>query len=230
MPRKPSILRIETDMLNQTMLLFSPEWQKVQGASKASDEELLMEIGIQDDKEREKVRAKIKAQKEAERKKKEDEERERKREQEILDYSAKVSGGFIEVKIGEDETAMREAWELHINKRYELSDKGVGSAELDKMGLRKYTWEEWKPYYRKMHGLPEDGIKRIPFEGKKKERKIDFNPRKALSTEELSKYGIKMSEDGPVMIPLKQAIEVSNALLTGAKTIYSVRDGLELMK
>ena len=61
MPKKPSILSIETDMLNQTMLLFSPEWQKVQGASKESDEELLMQIGIQDDKEREKTRAKIMA-------------------------------------------------------------------------------------------------------------------------------------------------------------------------
>ena len=38
------------------------------------------------------------------------------------------------------------------------------------MGFRSYTWDEWKRYYRKMHGLPEDGIKRIPFEGKKKER------------------------------------------------------------
>ena len=46
MPRKPSILSIETDMLNQTMLLFSPEWQKVQGAARISDAELLMEIGI----------------------------------------------------------------------------------------------------------------------------------------------------------------------------------------
>lgn len=33
----------------------------------------------------------------------------------------------------------------------------------DKAGLYEYTWEDWKRYYRKMHGLPEDGIKRIPF-------------------------------------------------------------------
>ena len=133
------------------------------------------------------------------------------------------------MKVGEDETAMREAWYLHMNKREDLM-RTMSEDQVNKMGLKNYTWEEWKPYYRKMHGLPEDGIKRIPFEGKKKERKVDWNPRKALSTEELGKYGIKMSEDGPVMIPLKQAMEVSNALLTGAKTIYSVRDGLELMR
>lgn len=54
--------------------------------------------------------------------------------------------------------------------------------KLEEMGFKNYTWEEWKRYYRKMHGLPEDGIKRIPFEGKKKERKIDWSTRFALST------------------------------------------------
>lgn len=32
------------------------------------------------------------------------------------------------------------------------------------------------------------------------------------------------------MIPLEKAMEVSNSLLKGAKTIHSVRDGLEVMK
>ncbi len=81
-----------------------------------------------------------------------------------------------------------------------------------------------------MHGLPEDGIKRIPFEGKKKERKIDWNARYALSTDELKKYGIEFSQDGPVMIPLDKVMAAAADLLQGAKTIHSVRDGLELMK
>ena len=32
------------------------------------------------------------------------------------------------------------------------------------------------------------------------------------------------------MIPLDKAMSVANTLLAGAKTIYSVRDGLEVMK
>jgi 2-hydroxychromene-2-carboxylate isomerase len=125
---------------------------------------------------------------------------------------------------------MREAWFVHQQKRRDASNEGVPSSKLDEMGLKNYTWEEWQRYYRKMHGLPEDGIKRIPFEGKKKERQIDWNTRYALSEEEMAKYGIKMSKDGPVMIPLDKAMEASSALLQGAKTIHSIRDGLEVMK
>ena len=50
---------------------------------------------------------------------------ERKRQQEILDYSAKVEGGYIEVKIGEDETAMRDAWLLHMDKRSQAFKDGI---------------------------------------------------------------------------------------------------------
>lgn len=81
-----------------------------------------------------------------------------------------------------------------------------------------------------MHGLPEDGIKRIKFEGKRKERKIDWGTRSALSKDELAKYGIEMSKDGPVMIPLDKALEASKSILGQAKTIHSIRDGLEIMK
>ena len=35
------------------------------------------------------------------------------------------------------------------------------------MGLKNYTWEEWKRYYRRMHGLPEDGIEGIKCEGRR---------------------------------------------------------------
>lgn len=98
------------------------------------------------------------------------------------------------------------------------------------MGFKAYDWESWKRYYRKMHGMPEDGIQRIPFEGKRKERQIDWSPRKALSVEELAKYGIQMSEEGPVMIPLDKAMAAASELLKGAKTIHSIRDGLEVMR
>lgn len=158
------------------------------------------------------------------------EERQRKREQEILDYSAKVEGGFIEVKIGEDTTAMMEAYSVHMRKRREAIRNGVDSKKLDEMGLYNFTWDEWKRHYRKMHGLPEDGIKRIPFEGKRKERNINWDARFPLSPDELAKYGIEMSEEGPVMIPLDKAMEVASSLLQGAKTIYSIRDGLEVMR
>lgn len=100
---------------------------------------------------------------------------------------------------------MEQAWYTHMDKRRELRGKGVDQREVDK-ALPNYTWEEWKKYYRKMHGLPEDGIKRIKFEGKRKERKIDWGPRSALSKDELAKFGITVSEEGPVMIPLDKAM------------------------
>ena len=81
-----------------------------------------------------------------------------------------------------------------------------------------------------MHGLPEDGIKRIPFEGKKKEREIDWSARYPMSPDELAKYGIEASEGGPVMIPLDKAMEAAKSILGGAKTIYAIRDGLEIMR
>ena len=43
--KKPSILKVETDGLSSEMFMFSPEWQKVQGASKISDMDLLAQIG-----------------------------------------------------------------------------------------------------------------------------------------------------------------------------------------
>ena len=98
------------------------------------------------------------------------------------------------------------------------------------MGFVNYSWEEWQKYYRRTHGMPEDGIKRIPLETIGKKRNVDMSPRSAFTSEEISKYGIKVSEDGPVMIPLKNAMEISSSILNGAKSIYSVRDGLEIMR
>ena len=141
-----------------------------------------------------------------------------------------MDGGFIEVKIGEDVDAMRTAWELHQKKRREFINAGHTKHEADLAGLVSYKWEDWKRYYRKMHGLPEDGIKRIPFEGKRKERQIDWSARYPMSVDELAQYGIEVSEDGPVMIPLDKAMQSAGSLLTNAKTIYSVRDGLEVMR
>ena len=48
--------------------------------------------------------------------------------------------------------------------------------------------------------------------------------------DELKEIGIEKSEEGPVMIPIDKAMEFANSLLAGAKTIYSIRDGLEVMK
>ena len=95
-----------------------------------------------------------------------------------------MDGGFIEVKIGEDVQAMQDAWNAHLAKMMAAREQ-YGVEKANAMGFRNYTWEEWKKYYRKMHGLPEDGIKRIPFEGKKKERKIEWGARTPFSKDEL---------------------------------------------
>lgn len=47
---KPAILKVETDNLSQTMYMFSPEWQRVQGASMLTDAELRMELDSADEK------------------------------------------------------------------------------------------------------------------------------------------------------------------------------------
>ena len=222
----PSIIQIETDGLSQTLYMFSPEWQKYYNAAPLNEDEIMLAINKDDKAAQERIRKK----KEAEERKKREEEAQRRREQQILDYSAKVDGGFIEVKIGEDVDAMREAYALHMRKRNEFLNAGHTEEEAQAAGLKDYTWEDWKRYYRKMHGLPEDGIKRIPFEGKRKERQIDWSARYPMSVEELAQYGIEVSEDGPVMIPLDKAMQAAGSLLTNAKTIYSVRDGLEVMR
>ena len=222
----PSIIQINADGLSQTLYMFSPEWRKYYNATELNDDDILLAINKDDKAAQERIRKR----QEAEAKKKADEEAQRKREQQILDYSAKVEGGFIEVKVGEDVDSMRKAWDMHERKRREFIDSGHTREEADKAGLVSYTWEQWKRYYRKMHGLPEDGIKRIPFEGKRKERQIDWSARYPMSPDELAQYGIEMSEDGPVMIPLDKAMKAAGSLLANAKTIYSVRDGLEVMR
>ena len=195
------------------------------GAAKVSDDELLLELDANDEAARERVnQAKME-----EEKKKQEQEQQKRREEQILDYSAKVSGGFIEVKIGEDEDAMWKSYQVHMDKWGEFMNNHT-QEEADKIGLHYFTWEEWKKEYRRTHGLPEDGIRRIPFEGKPKPRQVDWTSRKALSMEELAKHGIQVSEDGPVMIPLDKAMAAAGSLLQGAKTIYAVRDGLEVMR
>lgn len=42
----PSTLMVETDGLDQRLLLFSPEWQKINGSATISDDDLLAELGI----------------------------------------------------------------------------------------------------------------------------------------------------------------------------------------
>ena len=59
---------------------------------------------------------------------------------------------------------------------------------------------------------------------------MDWSERFPLSLDEMAKFGIEVSEDGPVMIPLDKAMAAAKGLLAGAKTIYSVRDGLEAMR
>lgn len=224
---EPHILQIPLNGISTRMLMFSPEWDKVQGASKKSDKEFMLDLNQLDaeaiEQERKAKQAELKRQKE--------EKKRREREDAILNYSAKISkDGFIEVKMGEDVPAMQEAYKVHMQKRREGLSKGATAAQMDKAGLKNYTWEQWKRYYRKMHGLPEDGIKRIPIDAKKKPREVDWSKRYPLSVDELGKFGIQMSEDGPVMIPLDKAMEVANSLLKDAKTIYSIRDGLEVMR
>lgn len=222
----PIIYNVPTDVKGLDILMFSDEWQKIMKAAPVTAAEAQLMV----DKTNAAARREVARQARREQQQKREEEAKRKREQAILDYSAKVNGGFIEVKIGEDVVAMRDAWNLHHRKRRDAFRKGLSSKQIERMGLRVYTWDQWKRYYRKMHGLPEDGIKRIPFEGKKKERKIDWSTRSALSLDELAKYGIQVSEDGPVMIPLDKAMQAASDLLKGAKTIHSIRDGLEVMR
>lgn len=212
--------------MSQTLYMFSPEWRKYYHATELNEDEILLAINKDDKAAQERIRKR----QEAEAEKKAEEERQRKREQQILDYSAKVEGGFIEVKVGEDLQAMEDAYKIHMKKRSEFLNAGHTDEEAEAAGLKDYTWENWKRYYRKMHGLPEDGIKRIPFEGKRKERQINWEARYPMSVEELAQYGIEMSEDGPVMIPLDKAMKAAGSLLQNAKTIYSVRDGLEIMR
>lgn len=109
------------------MYMFSPEWVKIQGAAKVSDDALLAEVQG----ENSLAAKRLREAKEAEERKKQEEERRKKREQQILDYSAKVNGGFIEVKLGEDVQAMENAWILHQKKRQELLDNHVPSNKVD---------------------------------------------------------------------------------------------------
>lgn len=94
----PSIIQIHTDGLSQTLYMFSPEWRKYNNATILNEDEIMLAIN----KDNKAVQKKIRKKKEAEEAKKREEEAQRRREQQILDYSAKVDGGFIEVKIGED--------------------------------------------------------------------------------------------------------------------------------
>lgn len=147
-----------------------------------------------------------------------------------MDYSAQLKDGYIEVKIGEDTMAMEEAFDIHNEKREELMRQGYTMEQLEDMNLKFYTWDEWVKYYRKKNGMPENGIRRIPFKGVRKKREIDWNTRYALATEEIEKYGIEMSKDGPVMIPLAKAMQAAGELFKGAEYIHSIRDGLEVMR
>ena len=53
------------------------------------------------------------------------------------------------VETAKREVVLKADWEAHIDKRYKMSDNGVGSAELDKMGLNKLTFDEYKKKYSK---------------------------------------------------------------------------------
>ena len=72
----PSIIKIETDGLSQTLYMFSPEWQKYYNAVQLNDDELMLAINKDDQAAQERIRKK----KEAEDKKKAEEEAQRKRE------------------------------------------------------------------------------------------------------------------------------------------------------
>ena len=174
------------------------------------------------------MRRKVQLQEQHER---EEEARIKERERKILDYSVKVNSGKIEVKMGEDEDAMRQAWKIHMDARAAVASKYTNE-ELIAMGLGNYDWPAWKRYYRKKNGMPENGIKVIDFtsDWKNKKRNIVFAERAALSVQEMANLKLEYSKDGPVMIPMARAMEVASTLFNGRKTIYSIRDGLEVMK
>ena len=222
---RPSIYNAPID-INSVMLMFSEPWEMMMGHGGLTDSELMLMVDSTNAAAVREHQRQMNKSSEIE----SEEEIEKRREQQILDYSAKVNNGYIEVKIGEDEVAMRDAFSIHNRKRREAMDRGVPYDKLPEMGLAKFTWEEWKRYYRKMHGVPEDGIKRIPFEGQKKEREIDWGKRVVLSVDEFKKYGIEVSQDGPVMIPLDKAMKVAGDLFANAKKIHSIRDGLEIIR
>lgn len=94
--------------------MFSPEWQKINGTSGVSDEDLFPEMEELDGEERAIATEKRKE----EDRKKEWEKKQREREQAVLDYSAKVTeDGYIEIKMGEDTVAMEEAYIEHMRRR-----------------------------------------------------------------------------------------------------------------
>jgi len=57
MTGKPSIMKISTDALRQNLYMFSPEWQKAQGASGMSDMDLMAELAGEDSEEAQKIKA-----------------------------------------------------------------------------------------------------------------------------------------------------------------------------
>ena len=134
----------------------------------------------------------------------------------------------IEIKLGEDVYAMEAAWHIHNAEREKFIREGHTLEEANAAGLRQYSWIEWKKYYRKMHGLPEDGIKRVPFNGKRKKRDIRWYSSRfnILDPAELKKYGL---EYGISSISLDTAYRAAGDLFKEAKTVHSVRDGLRVL-
>ena len=49
-------MKINTDGLKQIVYMFSPEWRRMRGMSKISDDELLLELDDMDKKSREETR------------------------------------------------------------------------------------------------------------------------------------------------------------------------------
>ena len=107
------------------MLIYSPEWRRIHGASKrdVSDAELLQKLRMNEDEQSEQERQIIEKEIAEKEQKKREEDELRQREKEILDYSAKIDKGFIEIKIGEDLTLMRRAWDDFNKKRFEMISK-----------------------------------------------------------------------------------------------------------
>lgn len=221
----PGIYSIAGDV-NKDVYMFSDDWALMVHDDGISDAELALLV----DSDNEMAARQLAREREERLAEEEEAEREKRREEAILDYSAKVVGGYIEIKLGEDVVAMEEAYEAYCEALAQFYREGHTKDEADERGLKEYSWEEWQRYYRKKNGMPEDGIKRIPFEGKKKERNIDWGPRPALSQDELGQYGIEVSPNGPVMVSLDKAMQAAASLLQGAKQIHSIRDGLEVMK
>ena len=122
--KTPTVWNVDFEGLHRQVFMFSPEWDIINGRSGVTDDQLYELISkrematssqfAQQEMER------IKQEKEEKQRQAEEEERQKQREQEIIDYSARLEGDEIVVKIVEDEEAMWKSYQLFNENRDKL--------------------------------------------------------------------------------------------------------------